>query len=113
MKLLNKSHIFFFYMGNYRSVNGLSVMSKVFERIIADQLTTFLLKILHSSLSAYRKGYSSQHVLLQLTEYWRKALDEGNYVGTVAMDLSKAFDSMPHALLITKIVLLWSFIICM
>ena len=39
-------------------------------------------------------------VILQLTEYWRRALDENKYVGTIAMDLSKAFDCMPHGLLL-------------
>ena len=88
---------------NYRSVNILNAISKVFERIIADQLTTYFDNILSSSLSAYRSGYSSQHVLIQLTEYWRQCLDEGNAVSTIAMDLSKAFDCMPHALLIAKL----------
>ena len=59
--------------------------------------------ILNPSLSAYRKGYSCQHVILQLTEYWREALDNNDYVGTMAMDLSKAFDSMSHGLLIAKL----------
>ena len=76
---------------NDRSVNILTAMSKVFQYIS------------NPSLSAYRKGYSCQHVILQLTEYWREALDNNDYVGTVAMDLSKAFDSMPHGLLIAKL----------
>lgn len=107
MKLADITPVFkkrdFLSKENYRSVNVLSVMSKVFERIIADQLMYFFTNILNSSISAYRKGYSSQHVILNLTEYWRKALDAGEYVGTIAMDLSKAFDCMPHALLVAKL----------
>ena len=88
---------------NYRSVNLLIMVSKVFERILADQLTAYFENLLSSCLSAYRKGYNCQHVILRLTEYWRQALDGGNFVGTVAMDLSKAFDRMPHGLLIAKL----------
>ena len=88
---------------NYRSVNLLNTVSKIFERIIADQLLKYFDVILNSNLSAYRSGYSSQHVLIQLTEYWRRCLDKNIAVGTVAMDLSKAFDCMPHGLLIAKL----------
>ena len=88
---------------NYRSVNVLVVLSKVFEKMVANQLSEFILNLLHAKLSAYRKGYSCQHVLLQLTEYWRDALDDHDFAGAIATDLSKAFDSMPHALLIAKL----------
>ena len=88
---------------NYRLVNLLTAMSKVFEYIISDQMISFFCDILNPALSAYRKDYSCQHVILQLTEYWREALDINEYVGTMAMDLSKAFDSMPHGLLIAKL----------
>ena len=87
----------------YRSVNILSVFSKLFESIMAEQLATYLETILSPLVSAYRKGYSCQHVILRLTELWRRALDDNNYVGTIAMDLSKAFDCMPHGLLIAKL----------
>ena len=88
---------------NYRSLNLLTIVSKIFENIMSDQLTDYFRNLLCSSLSAYRKGYSCQHVILRLTEYWRQALDNGSTVGTVAMDLSRAFDKMPHALLIAKL----------
>ena len=88
---------------NYRSVNVLTVISKIFERILADQLMIHFYNLLSVHLSAFRKGYSCQHTIPHLTEYWRRALDEGQNVGTIAMDLSKAFGKMPRALLIAKL----------
>ena len=54
-------------------------------------------------MGAYTKKYSTNHVLIRLTENWKKALDEKFLVGTVLMDLSKAFDCIPHDLLIAKL----------
>ena len=89
---------------NYRSINFLTSTSKVLKNIMSDQITEYFSDLFSSSLSACRKGYSCQHVILRLTEYWRQALDDnGNTVGTIAMDLSRAFDNMPHALLIAKL----------
>ena len=63
----------------------------------------YFVSIVSYSLSAYTAGYSCQHVISQLIEIWRQSLDKGNCVGTVAMDLSKAFDGMSHRLLIAKL----------
>ena len=66
-------------------------------------MTDFTNSVLSKLISAYRKGHSCHHVLLDLTEEWRKYLDNNEVVGAVVMDLSKAFDCLPHELLIAKL----------
>ena len=87
----------------YRPVSILPSLSKVYEKVIADQLNEHMDCIFSKMLSAYRKGRSCQHVLIDLIEEWRSKLDIKNYVGAVLMDLSKAFDCLPHDLLMAKL----------
>ena len=57
---------------------------------------------LSNFVSAYRKHYSANHVLISLTENWKKNLNNNKIVGVNFMDLSKAFDCIPHDLPIAK-----------
>ena len=54
-------------------------------------------------LCGFRKGHSTQHALLNLLKNWQKCLDKSGVVGTVLMDLSKAYDCLPHDLLLAKL----------
>ena len=55
-------------------------------------------------LFAYRKFHSCETSLLRHTEDWRRSRDKKELVGIVSLDLSKAFDTIPHALLLAKLV---------
>ena len=88
---------------NFRPVSVLGTFSKVFEKIIKNQIASFSEYFLSSYISAYRKNYSSHHVLIRLVEEWREKLDQDNLVGSILMDLSKAFDCIDHDLLIAKL----------
>ena len=53
--------------------------------------------------SAYRASYNTQYVLLRLIEKWKTNLDNNFVVGAVLEDLFKAFDCIPHDILIAKL----------
>ena len=89
---------------NYRPVSVLSVFSKVIEKHYESSMLDFVNSILSKYISGFRnKGHSCQHVLLRLTEEWRKQLDNNKVFGALFMDLSKAFDCLPHDLLLAKL----------
>ena len=54
-------------------------------------------------ISAYRKSFSTEHVLIRLFEDWRNKLGNNNVVGVVLTDLSKAFDCIPYDLLLANL----------
>ena len=67
------------------------------------QINLHINSFLSPYLCGYRKGFNSQHALISLIETWRKSLDNKSYGGVVLMDLSKAFDTLNHDLLIAKL----------
>ena len=88
---------------NYRPVSILPALSKIIEGILCEQVMSHLEKYLCKSLSAYRRKYSCNNVILKCVEDWKLSLDQKNVIGCVAMDLSKAFDSIPHGLSVAKL----------
>ena len=67
------------------------------------QINSYTNNFLSLYLCGYRKGFSTQLVLSSLTGKWKKVLDNKGFGGAVLMDLSKAFDTINHDLLIEKI----------
>ena len=76
---------------NYSPVRILPVISKIFERLVFKQLTMF-----------FETVFSKYRCLLTMTEKWKKCLDSNGACGALLTDLSKAFDCLPHSLLIAK-----------
>ena len=75
----------------------------VYERVIEIQLADYFDKIFNPFSCAFRRGHGCQTTLLKLLEDWREALDKNQYIAAVLMDLSKAFDCLPHDILLDKL----------
>ena len=70
--------------------------------VVNDQLFELFCTLFNDLISAYRKGYSCQSLLLKCVDNWKTALTENN-LWPFSMDLSKAFDCLPHGLIISKL----------
>ena len=81
---------------------GLSALSKVYEKVMYDQLYNTFCRHLSQNLSGFLKNHSCCTALLKMTEDLRRSLDNRESAMAVAVDLSKAFDSINHSLLLTK-----------
>ena len=74
-------------LDNYRPVSILPAVSKVLERLVYDQLHDHLQanNILHPRQYGFRRGYSTQDILMALVEEWLKALDDDKLVGSACV----------------------------
>ena len=79
------------------------MLSQKYQKYTAKQLIKPYGKTLSDFIAAYRKIYSSSHVLIRLIEIWKKHLENKKILGTILMDLWKAFECIPHDLLIAKL----------
>ena len=87
----------------YRPVSVLPALSKMYEKVVADQVYHAFAPSLSPNLSGYLTGHSCCTALLKTVEDWRLSLDNREAVATLAIDLSKAFDSVCHGLLLAKL----------
>ena len=68
-----------------------------------DQLYEYAETFVNKLLCGFRKAHSTQHALFRLLQKWQKELDSSGIVGTILMDLSKAYECLPHDLVIAKL----------
>ena len=81
----------------------LSNISKIYKRCIYDQIQLSLDFLLSKYQCWFPRGYKAHRCLISLIEKWKKSVDNGGAFGALLTDLSKAFDCLPHELLIAKL----------
>ena len=91
-------------LNNYRPISVISVIAKVFERIVYDQLYNFLSNedIISTHQSGFRSLHSTVTALLEATDNWAFNIDRGNVNAVVFLDLKKAFDTVDQDILLSK-----------
>lgn len=90
---------------NYRPISLLNNMSKIFEKAIHIQVVDYLenQNILTKNQNGFRKGKSTIRAVYQILEHVIESLNNKKITATVSIDLSKAFDSVDHKILLKKL----------
>ena len=90
---------------NYRPISILPAISKIFERIMFNQIHNHfsMHNLFYSGQYGFRANHSTQFAALELIDRITQDLDQGNMPITIFMDLSKAFDTLNHDILIYKL----------
>ena len=103
--LLKKSGLDKEVLKNYRPVSNLSFISKVLEKVVAKRLDDYMLdNNLYSSVqSAYRERHSTETALLKVQSDILTALDSGSGAVLLMLDLSAAFDTIDHGILLSRL----------
>ena len=92
-------------VGNYRPVSILCTISKIFEHIVYEQVEKYVSEhnLIYQFQSGFRPGYSTDTCLIHLMDHIKMQSKDGHYTGMVMLDLQKAFDTVDHLILMSKL----------
>ena len=90
---------------NYRPVSTLPIFGKIFEKVIYERLYSFLVsqQLMTPSQFGFRKGHSTSHALNYSINHIEETLRQKQHVLGIFIDLSKAFDTIDHRILLHKL----------
>ena len=94
-----------FILNNYCPISLLSIFSRILEKIVCKQLDSFIVKhnLLYENQYGFRSKHSTLHAVISITDKIQKAIDQGYYSCGIFLDLSKAFDTVNHPILLDKL----------
>ena len=92
-------------VSNYRPISILNTINKIFEKILHIRLTKFIedSNLLYKYQFGFRKNHSTELALIEIVDQIRLSLDNNNMTCGIFIDLSKAFDTVNHDILIGKL----------
>uniref|UniRef100_A0A674AJ45 Reverse transcriptase domain-containing protein n=1 Tax=Salmo trutta TaxID=8032 RepID=A0A674AJ45_SALTR len=90
---------------NSRPISLLPTLSKILEGIVSRQIWEYMENndLITANQHAYRKNHSTTTALVDMTDQWLNAMDNGKFVGVLFLDFSAAFDLVDHEIILTKL----------